>query len=120
MKKVLMSIAVALLAVTLAPSCQKVEKPTRPDSVALYTHPGAPVSYQAGTKGVTISATCDWTAASEASWVTVSPQSGEVGIHEVVLTYSENTGSTARSANVVFTAKGGQSETYVLTQNPQE
>ena len=115
-----MSIAVALLAVTLAPSCQKVEKPTRPDSVALYTHAGKPESYEAGTRGVTISATCDWTVKSDASWVVVSPESGSTGIHEVVLTYTENSGTAARSANVVFTAKGGQSETYVLTQNPKQ
>ena len=120
MKKVLMSFALALLAVVLAPSCQKVETPTRPDSVALYTHPGKPVSYEAGTRGVTISATCDWTVKSDVSWVTVSPESGSVGIHEVVLSYSENTGTAARSANVVFTAKGGQSETFVLTQNPKQ
>ena len=53
--------AVALLAVTIAPSCQKEKVTTAPDSVALYTHPGEPVSGEAGTKAVTISATCDWT-----------------------------------------------------------
>jgi hypothetical protein len=120
MKKVLLSMAVALLAVTIAPSCQKEKVTTAPDSVALYTHPGEPVSGEAGTKAVTISATCDWTVASRADWIVVSPESGEKGIREVILTYTENTGAAQRSGGVVFTARGGYSETYVLTQNPKQ
>lgn len=119
MKKVLLAIAAAVLAVAFAPSCQKVYKPVTPDSVALYTHPGDPVAAEAGTKAVTISATADWTAASKADWILVSPASGTKGINEVVLTYSENATAAQRSGEVVFTAKGGQSETYVLKQNPR-
>lgn len=120
MKKVLMTIAAVLITVAVAPSCQKEYKPSTPDSVALYTHPGNPVSFKAGTKAVTITATTDWTASSSVNWITVSPSSGSRGINEVVLSYTENTGSAQRSGSVVFTSKGGYSESYELKQNPQQ
>jgi len=118
MKKVLMLLATVILAASL-PSCQKVVTHETPDSVALYTHPGSiPEAYTAGTRAVTITATCAWTAASEADWITVSPTSGERGIHEVILTYTENTSGNSRSGGVKFSVASGYSETYVLTQAP--
>ena len=119
MKKVLISIVATALAVMIAPSCQKVERQKTPDSVTLYTHPGEPESFENGFKGVTIAATTDWTAVSDVEWLVVSPSSGGRGISEVSLSWTENTGSSPRSGNVKFTARGGQSETFVLTQNSQ-
>ena len=118
MKKILLATTIILTALFLASSCQKQKQPVTVDSVALYTKPGDPVSAAAGTKGVTISATCDWTVTSEADWISVSPSSGSRGINEVILNYTENTGKEPRSGKVVFTAKGGYSETYTLKQNP--
>lgn len=118
MKKILMATAFLLTVLSMAPSCQRLRQPVKVESVALYTKPGDPVSSAAGTKGVTISATGDWTVSSKADWISVSPSSGSRGINEVILNYTENTGKELRTGSIVFTAKGGYSETYILKQNP--
>lgn len=137
MRKVLLFLTVASIVCASAVSCQPVEKYDTPDSVALYTKSGPAVDKTAGTKGVTITATAAWYVTTDASWVVISPADGEDmtvgsdgkltggrGIHEVILTYTENTTGAARTANVVFTTVnknqvfGKQySETYVLTQS---
>lgn len=137
MRKVLFILAVAAIACGSAVSCQPVQKYDTPDSVALYTKSGPAVEKTAGTKGVTITATADWFVTTDASWVDISPAESETGIvpgangaltggrgiHEVILSYSENTTGEERKASVVFTTVnknqvfGKQySETYVLTQ----
>ena len=100
-------------------SCQKQETTTSPESVALITKPdskGEPA--QAGTRAVTIAATSNWSAVSNADWITVSPDSGSKGIQEVILTFTENTTGAVRTGAVTFTA-GTYSETFNLKQNAQ-
>lgn len=97
-------------------SCQKQETTQTPESVTVITQPvetgeGA----AAGTRAVTIAATCHWTAVSNNDWITVSPDSGEVGVQEVILTYTENTTGAERTGSVTFKA-GTYSETFTLKQ----
>lgn len=96
-------------------SCQKVYEPATPQSVSVSTKAGEAKSFEAGSQGVTIFATSDWTAATEADWVELSPASGSKGISEVLLTYSENESGSERQAVIVFTS-GGNSETFTLVQ----
>lgn len=114
MKKFLLLIlGVALLG--LVCGCQKMRTTTAPQSVCVRTQSGSPVESTAGTKAVTIDATASWTARSEADWITVSPDKGERGVNEVILTYTANTTSSARKGSVVFTS-GKYSETFTLEQ----
>ncbi len=116
MVKKLSLIAAIFVAVGMV-SCQKVQTPQTPESVALYTHsdPKAKAS-ASGSIGVTICATSEWTATPTVDWITVTPESGGRGINEVVLTYEQNTSGAQRQGGVVFASKGN-SETYVLTQD---
>jgi hypothetical protein len=118
MKRFLMLLAVAALAVG-AVSCQKEIKHETPASVALYTHPAKPEPASAGKRAVTVTATVDgWSVQSKADWITVSLAQGMEytrGVREVILTFTENTSTSPRSGDVVFSA-GSYSETYTLTQ----
>ena len=101
-------------------SCQKVVQRETPVSIALYTKSmDKPVGAEAGTLGVTVSATVDgWTAESDADWLQVDVETPTLkGVREVKLTYSANTGAQ-RTAHVVFSVPG-YSETYTLSQSGQ-
>ena len=113
-KHLLLLMAFAIIA---AISCQKQEVSQAPESVAIVTQPDPKgETVQAGTRAVTIAATADWSAISDADWITVNPSSGPKGMHEVVLTFTENTTGAKRTGSVTFTS-GTYSETYTLTQN---
>lgn len=104
--------AIAAVAFT---SCQKERTTQTPESVTVITQPiSGGEEAAAGTRAVTIAATCDWKAVSNHSWITVSPDSGKVGVQEVILTYEANDGEL-RTGSVTFTA-GTYSETFKLTQ----
>lgn len=104
-------------AITVAISCQKQDVSQSPESVAVITQPDAKgEASQAGTRAVTIAATVDWSAVSNADWITVSPSSGPKGMQEVILSFTENTTGAKRTGSVTFTS-GTYSETYLLTQN---
>jgi hypothetical protein len=69
----------------------------------------------AGNGSFTISAngsTCGWTASDNATWLSVSPTSGN-GNGTITYTYQSNSGSSARTATITA---GGQ--TITVTQNP--
>ena len=104
--------ALALLGLV---ACQKLYVPDTPDSVSVSTKAGDPKSSEAGTQGVTIFATSDWTASTDADWVEVYPQQGSRGISEVCLSYGENSGSESRTAVIVFST-AANSETFTLVQ----
>lgn len=113
-KHSLLLIAFAIIA---AISCQKQDVSQSPESVAVITQPDAKgEASQAGTRAVTIAATTDWSAVSNADWITVSPSSGPKGMQEVILSFTENTTGAKRTGSVTFTS-GTYSETYLLTQN---
>jgi hypothetical protein len=114
LKHLLLLVAFAAIAVI---SCQKQETPQTPESVTLITQPDPKgETVEAGTRAVTIAATCDWRAVSNDAWISVSPDSGDRGIHEVILSFSENTTGAVRQGSVTFSA-GSYSETFKLTQN---
>ncbi len=102
-------------------SCQKQKNPISPESVALMTQsitdPSKFEPPTAGTRAVTIAATSEWTAVSNVTWISVSPSSGPRGIHEVILTYEENTTAEVRQGVVVFSS-AKNSESYTLNQKP--
>lgn len=115
MKHKILLLIMAISAIAFV-SCQKQRTTTTPESVAVITQPidgGEPA--EAGTRAVTIAATCDWTAVSNDSWISVSPASGKVGMKEVILTFQENTTGEVRVGSVTFKA-GTYSESFTLTQ----
>lgn len=110
----------AALSLCLLSGCQKgrhlhMEDAPTPQSVYVWTQPGSPVEASAGVKNVTIYATSAWTAESQASWITLSAESGEKGAQEVSLTYQANTTGAQRTGVVAFTS-GSYTETFTLTQ----
>lgn len=111
------SLLLTVLALLCFASCQKAYVPSTPESVSVGTKPGEAKASDAGSQGVTIYATSDWTATSTADWIEVYPTSGGRGVNEVCLTYTENKTGAQRSGEVVFSA-GGYSETFVLVQKP--
>lgn len=117
MRQKIVLVIAAMLAFCCAFSCQKVETPKSPESVAVITKPqAAGEPNTAGTRPVTIAATSHWTATSDSNWLTVSPAEGDKGMQEVILTFSANTTGQERTGKVTFTA-GTYSETFVLVQN---
>ncbi len=117
MKQKIALLIIAILSVALFSSCQKQEVKTTPESVALITKPDVKgETAEAGTRAVTIAATANWSAVSDADWLTVNPASGPKGMQEVVLSFTENTTGAKRTGSVTFTS-GKYSETFVLTQN---
>lgn len=115
MKTKILLLIVTLCTICIA-SCQKQEVKTSPESVAVITKPqAAGETAAAGTRPVTIAATCSWSAVSDSDWLTVSPGAGEKGMQEVILTFTANTSSSNRTGKVTFTA-GSYSETFTLVQ----
>ena len=122
MKKRIFLLTVAATLLAALTGCQNdkylhMEDYDTPESVFVWTQPGAnPVSSSAGVQAVTIYATSDWTAVSEASWITLDRNSGAKGPNEVILSYDANGTGSTRIGIVKFTA-GSYSETFTLTQN---
>lgn len=98
-------------------SCQKWEKPVTPKAITILSVPqtGGESALE-GTRGVTISATADWTATSDKGWLYVTPSSGKKGIQEVTIHFKKNTTKEQRMGTITFTC-GSRSQTYTLTQN---
>ena len=116
MKSKILILIATLFAICFS-SCQKQEESQTPESVAVITVPDSkPELVMTGTRAVTIMATSNWTAVSNASWLTVSPSEGGVGMNEVILHFTENTTGAERKGTVTFTA-GNYSEPSVLTQS---
>ena len=106
----------ALAALACIASCQPVQTYETPDSVYVGTQAvSGGVSAAAGEQHITIFATCDWRSTCDSDWITVSPKKGEVGIHEITLTYTENATGEVRSGSVTFYA-GKISDTFTLVQ----
>lgn len=117
MKKIIL--ALALIVSTSVVSCQKVQSEGPLKDSAWYATANQTESAQAGTRRVTVYTTCDWTAvSSNPEWVTVSPTSGSKGIHELTLTYSENTSGSKRTAEISCIA-GSYTDVYVITQKAE-
>lgn len=72
------------------------------------------VSSEAGELTLNVFSNQSWTASTEATWLTVSPASGE-NDGTVVLKYEANSGD-ARSAEVIFEGNKGSKKTVTLNQ----
>ena len=57
-----------------------------------------------GSYNLTVYANRDWTSSSDASWVTLNPDSGVSGSSDIVVSVSENTDYEERTATVTFSA----------------
>ena len=118
MKAKILLLVVTVLTISMV-SCQKQETNQTPESVAVITKPdskGEPAA--AGVRPVTIAATAAWTASPDVDWITLTPASGEKGMQEVLLNFTENKTGEVRVGKVTFTS-GKYSESFTLTQNKQ-
>ena len=120
MKKQPVLLAFAATMLVAATGCQNnlylhMEDMDTPQSVYVWTTPAPEVGPTAGTQAVTIYATSDWTAVSEASWISLDKTEGSKGPNEVLLSYDSNNTGSQRQGIVKFTA-GNYSETFTLTQ----
>ena len=121
MKNLSVLLVSASAVIATATGCQTneflhMEDMDTPQSVYVWTTPAPAVDASAGTQAVTIYATSDWTAVSEASWITLDKAKGSKGPNEVLLSYDPNSTGAKRSGVVKFTA-GNYSETFTLTQD---
>jgi len=117
MKKCLLFSAALIVLMTVLSGCQKQRLAATPQSVYVWTKPVIQTAAE-GTRCITIFATGDWTASSDADWVVPYPTSGERGSKEIFLEYSANTSESQRTAAITFTC-GSYSESYILTQKPK-
>lgn len=116
MKHNLTLLIIALITICLG-SCQKWEKPSTPESVSILTEPQTNgESNKGGVRAVTIAATSQWTAVSDAGWLWVTPSSGGKGVQEVTINFTKNSTGQTRKGTVTFTS-GDHSETFTLTQS---
>lgn len=61
---------------------------------------------KASDAAITIEGNLDWTARSDASWCTVTPESGEAGTTSINIAAQENTSASSRTATVTVAAQG--------------
>ena len=72
--------------------------------------------YAGGDKIMTINSTSPWSATGQPDWVTLSQTGGTSGQNTVIVTFSENTGQSARTGAITIT-DGTRTATVNLTQN---
>ena len=68
-----------------------------------------------GSDAVKVTANTDWTATSDAEWVTVTPAEGAAGETAVTVAVAANAGAEAREAKVTFVAGDAKAE-YTVSQ----
>lgn len=95
-------------------SCEK-DEPVLPDPVLKLAQ--STVSSGKGSQFLQVSAPMKWTLTSDAEWIQFTPSSGRAGDYsDIVLSYSANTGTEARSADLVLSC--GEMKTIVsFSQN---
>ena len=76
----------------------------------------ASVAATASTAKVNVTCSATWTGKSSATWLTISPASGNAGTTAVTASAAANTGTASRSATVTFTSSAGDAVTYKVTQ----
>lgn len=112
MKKVLFLSALAAL-FTLA-ACQ--EKETIEDSVTLSSPASVNVPVEGDIVTIAFNSSVAWTAASDASWLTLSAKAGESGDASIKASAAKNDTNDSRSAKVTITA-GTKSAVVTVTQD---
>ena len=73
--------------------------------------PSRDVTWQAGTTNFTVNANIDWNVTKDASWLTVTKTNNTT----ISITYTENTGTNSRTANIKVTG-GGFEKTVTVIQ----
>jgi hypothetical protein len=74
------------------------------------------IDYTGGDKIMTVTATGNWSATSKPDWVTLSQSTGSSGQSTVIVTFSENTGDSARTGSITIT-DGTRTATVSLSQD---
>lgn len=93
-----------LLAGTMLNSCSD-DDPVVPTTFTVAPDAGTDIEAAGGSLNVTVSSNANWTAASDAEWLTVSPTSGN-GNATLTVTATENTDYESRTAHVKFNFNG--------------
>jgi len=78
------------------------------------TPPSQNVSSAGGSAGYTVMSNTSWTALSNAGWCTVTPSG--TGNGTITATYTQNTGTTQRTATITVSATGAGNQTVTLMQ----
>ena len=86
-------------------------------SFSLSSSDAAILKASGGSSTGVVSASNSWTLASEASWLTVSPHSGEAGDTQVQLTTSKHIDGTSRKASIAITM-GDVTQRFEVVQRP--
>jgi hypothetical protein len=68
------------------------------------------------TNEVSFTVNTDWTAESDSAWLSVSPESGMAGTHQLTLIAAANTAETARTARVIIQTSGDNCSDTVTVQ----
>ncbi|MBQ9410040.1 MAG: BACON domain-containing protein [Bacteroidales bacterium] len=106
------------LKVTETVAVSQEGKPAPPAATLSLSEESSRRPYTEGSAVITVNTNRDWTATSDADWLTPSPASGGAGQTQVTLTALENNTDLARSAVVTFKAED-LVKTYTLTQEPR-
>lgn len=93
-----------LLVGTMFNSCSD-DDPVVPTTFTVAPDAGTDIEAAGGSLNVTVSSNANWTAASDAEWLTVSPTSGN-GNATLTITATENTNYESRTAHVKFNFNG--------------
>lgn len=93
-----------LLVGTMFNSCSD-DDPVVPTTFTVAPDAGTDIEAAGGSLNVTVSSNANWTAASDAEWLTVSPTSGN-GNATLTVTATENTDYESRTAHVKFNFNG--------------
>lgn len=93
-----------LLTGTMFNSCSD-DDPVVPTTFTVAPDAGTDIGAAGGSLNVTVSSNANWTAASDAEWLTVSPTSGN-GNATLTVTATENTDYESRTAHVKFNFNG--------------
>lgn len=82
-------------------------------NAAISVNPGnIEVASDASSTTIAVTANCEWSASSSASWLTVSPTSGN-GSKNITLTASANNNSSSRNCSVTIKSKDGSAQAVI-------
>src|SRR5574344_1561048 len=106
--------------VTLVASCGGGSEVEATPEFNIYNQSGATISTmdiagEQGTSSFRVFSNSDWTVASDASWLTVSPASGKSGAAQITATFEQNVSGSSRTGKLTFTA-GSLVKSLTLTQ----
>src|SRR5574344_76308 len=106
--------------VTLVASCGGGSEVEATPEFNIYNQSGATISAMSiegeqGTSAVRVFSNSDWTASSDAVWLTVAPASGKSGAAQLTISYEQNVSGSSRVGELTFKA-GSLTKTLTITQ----